>query len=406
MQTVRGRDRGDHRGAAPGRARAPLPGRRARRRRAAPPADVRRGRRRAAPEPGRRPPRRPRRPARANRARRPRLRKPWRTEVVERLADEQMLPGDRVRVLPRGLRPGRRAVPGRRGCGSPTSADRRRAARASPTRTPRTSPTTTSTCSATTRGSPGLEAGVAAHHAGMVPPMKEAVEEAFAAGLAQGRVRDRDAVARHQHAGALGGDREAVEVHRRASRVPDPGRVHPARRACRPARHRRRRLRGRALGPVRAASTRSPALASRRTYALHVVVPADLQHGRQPRAAVSTRGSPPPARPVVRAVSTPTATSWRSTGSSNRPASSSRGRATPPGSRTATSRSTGRCSRRVDEARRAAHAGAGQPPRRAATRRRRHGAAARRPGRRPQAGARPARATACSRSPSSARRCG
>jgi len=29
----------------------------------------------------------------------------------------------------------------------------------------------------------GLEAGVAAHHAGMVPPMKEAVEEAFATGL-------------------------------------------------------------------------------------------------------------------------------------------------------------------------------------------------------------------------------
>ena len=29
----------------------------------------------------------------------------------------------------------------------------------------------------------GLEAGVAAHHAGMVPPMKEAVEEAFTAGL-------------------------------------------------------------------------------------------------------------------------------------------------------------------------------------------------------------------------------
>ncbi len=31
----------------------------------------------------------------------------------------------------------------------------------------------------------GLEAGVAAHHAGLVPPMKEAVEEAFAAGLAK-----------------------------------------------------------------------------------------------------------------------------------------------------------------------------------------------------------------------------
>jgi ATP-dependent RNA helicase HelY len=31
----------------------------------------------------------------------------------------------------------------------------------------------------------GLESGLAAHHAGMVPPMKEAVEEAFAAGLAK-----------------------------------------------------------------------------------------------------------------------------------------------------------------------------------------------------------------------------
>ena len=31
----------------------------------------------------------------------------------------------------------------------------------------------------------GLEAGFAAHHAGLVPPMKEAVEEAFAAGLAK-----------------------------------------------------------------------------------------------------------------------------------------------------------------------------------------------------------------------------
>src|SRR5207247_589222 len=29
----------------------------------------------------------------------------------------------------------------------------------------------------------GMEAGIATHHAGMVPPMKEAVEESFAAGL-------------------------------------------------------------------------------------------------------------------------------------------------------------------------------------------------------------------------------
>ena len=60
----------------------------------------------------------------------------------------------------------------------------------------------------------GLEAGFAAHHAGMVPPMKEAVEEAFAGRPREGGVRDGDAVARHQHAGPVGGDREAVEVHR------------------------------------------------------------------------------------------------------------------------------------------------------------------------------------------------
>ena len=33
------------------------------------------------------------------------------------------------------------------------------------------------------RWSPALEAGVAAHHAGMVPPFKEAVEACFAEGL-------------------------------------------------------------------------------------------------------------------------------------------------------------------------------------------------------------------------------
>ena len=99
------------------------------------------------------------------------------------------------------------------------------------------SPTPTSTCSATTSSLAGLEAGVAAHHAGMVPPFKEAVEACFVAGPDEGRVRHRDA-------------RRSASTCRPASVVIEkltkftgehhefltPGRVHPAHRAGRPAR--------------------------------------------------------------------------------------------------------------------------------------------------------------------------
>ena len=107
------RDRGDHRGAPAGRARAPVHGRRAGRRAAAPAPDLRRGRRRAPAESGGRPPRRPRADARrpgppaaplqavAHRGGR----------APRRRADAAR---DRVRVLPGRLRPGGRAVPRRR----------------------------------------------------------------------------------------------------------------------------------------------------------------------------------------------------------------------------------------------------------------------------------------------------
>ena len=90
---------------------------------------------------------------------------------------------DRVRVQPRRLRPGGRAVPRRRVCASPSRASGARSARIAERqhrgprrRRPRRA-------RATTSGWPGSRPGFAAHHAGMVPPMKEAVEEAFAAGL-------------------------------------------------------------------------------------------------------------------------------------------------------------------------------------------------------------------------------
>ena len=47
-----------------------------------------------------------------------------------------------------------------------------------------------------------LEAGVAAHHAGMVPPFKEVVEACFTEGLVKVGVRHRDARRGDQHAGA------------------------------------------------------------------------------------------------------------------------------------------------------------------------------------------------------------
>ena len=45
-----------------------------------------------------------------------------------------------------------------------------------------------------------LEAGVAAHHAGLVPAYKEVVEDLFSRGLGQACVRNRDPGARNQHA--------------------------------------------------------------------------------------------------------------------------------------------------------------------------------------------------------------
>jgi ATP-dependent RNA helicase HelY len=112
---------------------------------------------------------------------RPRLATPWRTDVAERLADERMLPAitfvfsragcDRAveQCLASGLRltePGNRA------------AIREIAQR----HTDDLSDEELDVLGVDSWMA-GLEAGVAAHHAGLVPPMKEAVEEAFAAGL-------------------------------------------------------------------------------------------------------------------------------------------------------------------------------------------------------------------------------
>jgi ATP-dependent RNA helicase HelY len=118
---------------------------------------------------------------RGGRPRRRRLYTPWRTEVVERLAEERMLPAI-VFVFSRN------------GCDQAveqclaagvrlTDAQERRALRAIAERHVESLSDDDLDVLGYDTWLAGMEAGVAAHHAGMVPPMKEAVEEAFAAGL-------------------------------------------------------------------------------------------------------------------------------------------------------------------------------------------------------------------------------
>ncbi|HEY5173748.1 MAG TPA: DEAD/DEAH box helicase [Acidimicrobiia bacterium] len=110
-----------------------------------------------------------------------RLYKPWRTEVVERLAEERMLPAIAF-------------VFSRAGCDQAveqclasgvrlTDSDERRALRAIAERHVESLSDADLDVLGYDTWLAGIEAGVAAHHAGLVPPMKEAVEEGFSAGL-------------------------------------------------------------------------------------------------------------------------------------------------------------------------------------------------------------------------------
>ena len=60
----------------------------------------------------------------------------------------------------------------------------------------------------------GLEAGLAAHHARHGPPDEGGCRGGVRRRPREDGLRDGDAVARDQHARPVGGDREAVEVHR------------------------------------------------------------------------------------------------------------------------------------------------------------------------------------------------
>ena len=95
--------------------------------------------------------------------------------------------------------------------------------------------------------SAALEAGIAPHHAGLVPAFRQAVEQCFSEGLLEGGVRHRDAGPRHQHAGPDGGGGAVRQVPGFGHLGPHLGGVPAAHRSGRPAGDRHRRPR---LGPL------------------------------------------------------------------------------------------------------------------------------------------------------------
>ncbi len=109
-------------------------------------------------------------------------RPPSRSDVIARLDARRPAAGDHVRVQPGRLRRRGPAVRARRACGSPTRTSARRSTRSS-TNARRTSRPRISRCCGYWDWRDGLRRGVAAHHAGLVPPFKETVEELFVRGL-------------------------------------------------------------------------------------------------------------------------------------------------------------------------------------------------------------------------------
>ena len=139
----------------------------------------------------------------------------------------------------------------------------------------------------------GLERGLAAHHAGLVPLFRETVEECFAAGLLKVVFATETLSLGHQHAGPDRRHRTLHQVRRVGAGHAHLGRVPPADRPGRAARPRRGGSRGGGL----------------------------VQRGRpSPRR----RGSPRPPRPTCARPSGPP-TTW--------PSTSSRGSTAPPPSR-------------------------------------------------------------------------
>ena len=163
-------------------------------------------------------------------------------------------------------------------------------------------PTRPRRCSGTTAGGDGLEAGIAAHHAGMVPAVQGGGRGLLRGGPGEGGVRHRDPRPGHQHAGPVAWSSSSLSkfTGERHETLTPPQYTQLTGRAG-PAGHRRARARHRALVAVRALrrggrAGRQPPLRA------PLGLPPHLQHGRQPGPPPRPRDGPPPALPVLRPV--------------------------------------------------------------------------------------------------------
>ena len=128
----------------------------------------------------------------------------------------------------------------------------------------------------------GLANGIAAHHAGMIPPFKETVEELFKKGLVKVVFATETLALGIDMPRAHRRDREPDQVHRGEARIDDPRRVHAALRESWPQGQGRARAFGGPPPEVHAVRHDRPPRIGAHVSA-EVVVPTLVQHGGQSR---------------------------------------------------------------------------------------------------------------------------
>ena len=203
-----------------------------------------------------------------------------------------------LHLQPRRLRPGRRPADALRAAAH----DARRARRAGRDRRPARA-RALSDDDLDALGYRHVRRGAAARHRrpttpGMLPAFKECVEEAFVRGLVKVVFATETLALGINMPARIGRAGEAGQVQRRGPRRHHAGGVHPAHRTRRTPRHRRRGPRRRAVAAqLRPARGRGAGVPAHLPAA--VVLPPDLQHGRQPRGHRRTRARPHPAGAVA-----------------------------------------------------------------------------------------------------------
>ena len=228
---------------------------------------------------------------------------PRRLETIERLAERGAAPGDLLHLQSSRVRRRRDALPRRRRCVSPTASERRRIREIAEERTATLSDGDLDVLGYD-RWIAALEMGIAAHHAGMIPAFREAVEECFNDGLV------RAVFATETLALGINMPARSVVIERLTKfngdtpRVPHPGSVHPVDGTGRPPRQGQQRQRGGAVVTVHHVQPGGHA-GGEPGVPTHLRVPAHLQHGRPTWCTATT------ARPRTR--------SWDDRSRSSRP---------------------------------------------------------------------------------------